>query len=98
METEQIIALIQTLGIASPLVYLLWSLLQKTDQERREMTAQFLKTLEEMIKQSGESSKALLIAMDALTKEAHMKQDMEREDHKLMLNILTEIKKDIPHV
>lgn len=95
MPSADIIGLFQSLGIAAPLVALLWYLLQSTNGERREITDKFLTTLENSIVTNAQQymaqSNALIAAMDTLTRTTIEKQAREVEDHKIMVETLQKL-------
>lgn len=87
MPTEQVVVeLVKSLGAPGALALLLWMLLKQQTEERRQVTSQYLATLESTIRATAESTTQVTSSMNALTTALQTSATQSAAEHRQLLD------------
>ncbi|HET7713854.1 MAG TPA: hypothetical protein VFK94_06465 [Patescibacteria group bacterium] len=81
MSEPDIGSFFKTLGVAAPLVALLWFLLKQATEERKEITDKFLTALQTTVRQSTESQTATMTQITKLNSTVEEYRRISAEEH-----------------
>lgn len=91
MIPTDIVPLVAQFGIAGPLVGILIYLLKSTNEERREITKDFLSTLESMVKANTEATTGTASALAMLNSSIRDTSAANSAEHQQMIGLLREL-------
>lgn len=84
----QWLELFKTLGVAGPLVLLLFYLLRENIAERKAMTQEFLKTLQETVKSAGEVAVKSAESMDTVSDTLRQTTERHSREHERIIDAI----------
>ena len=91
MPDSVLMELIKTLGVAAPVVGLLFYLLRQATAERQNITTEFLKTLRETVASSSSATTQLTSSVTELAALTRDRQTSATQEHSKMIEELRKI-------
>lgn len=91
MTEEAWLELMKPLGVAIPLVAILFYLLRQATEERQSITKAFLTTLQETVKSSSESSLRLSVTFSDMTDAIRLSEQRHSAEHTQIVETLRQI-------
>ena len=88
MTADQWGDLARTLGIASPLVGLLWLLLRQATEERKTITDRFVAALETTVANSTQAQRENAIAISAVNREVEENRAASAKEHERIIDAI----------
>lgn len=82
---------LKPLGVAVPLVAVLFYLLRQATEERRAITGDFLRTLRETVAANADSISKVTAALAELTSATRERKEESSDEHNKMIDLLTRI-------